>query len=67
MQPDDPGQSIVENHYHENGSHKIVWGAAALFGATLLTICGVALAKVYELGERMAKVETIVEYIAKQR
>lgn len=65
-QPDDPGQ-VIEKHYHGNGTTKLVWGAASLFGITLLTICGVALAKVYDLGERMARVETTLEILVKQK
>lgn len=64
-QPDDPGQ-IIENHYHSNGANKIVWGIASVFGLALLTIGGVALHKLYDLGERMARVEIVVDYLAKK-
>lgn len=65
-QPDDPGQQIIERHYHGNGVNKLVWGVASLFGAVLLTIGGVAIHKLYDLGERVARVETLVEMMAKR-
>lgn len=64
-QPDDPGQTI-EKHYHSNGTNKLVWGIAGVFGMVILSIGGAALYKLYDLGERMARVETIVEILAKK-
>ena len=65
-QPDDPGQSIV-HHHHSNGANRIVWGAASVFGLLLIAISSVALAKVYEMAERLVKVETTLEILVKQK
>ena len=56
-------QKIV---HHSNGANRIVWGAASVFGLVLMGICGAALAKVYDMAERMTRVETVLEMLVKQ-
>lgn len=56
----------ISHHHYSNGANKIVWGAASVFGMVLMAICGAALAKVYDMAERMTRVETVLEMLVKQ-
>ena len=59
--PDD--QKIV---HHSNGANRIVWGAASVFGLVLMGICGAALAKVYDMAERLTRVETTLDILVRK-
>lgn len=72
---DDPlsaarGRQIVHNHYNTqtkngngngNGVNKLVWGCAGVFALTILGINAFVGAKVWEISERLARVETTLE------
>jgi len=63
----EPHQQIVREIRYENGngngngSQRIIWSVASFATLLLLTICGVALAKVYELGERVTRAEALID------
>ena len=65
-QPDDPGQHI---HYHDNGNgvNKLVYGVAGVLTMVMLTIGGVALVKLYDMGERLARIESTVDILLRQK
>lgn len=59
QQPDDPGQSIVENHYHTNGNSMFAKFQSAIIIALALAI-GTGL---WTMNSRLTRLETLMELV----
>ena len=60
----EPKPRHVHIHKDSNGSHRIIWAWALGCTALLAGLGGVAISKVYEVSDRLARVETLLEIVA---
>lgn len=63
----DPAPTVIHNHYSQNrngsgnGVNKLVWGCAAVLALMLLGIQAFVGSKVWEISERLARVEATLD------